>query len=941
MMSSSVHCDEQGDGRSAHRVHNAPLYSCRERFPLQHSRLPSWNLSAMPIPMVPSERVRDSDEHASLLSHAVCSLNALAHPRAGLGLRSNDHTGLVPRPTDVVQQCMIDRCGQAISELGPPPAGILPDGSLDQLLKSRGLYAPEESASVVPYDPERLKIFKGETVPKHVCDLVHWESLPFVREPERCIVRTQAEVDEVLSVEGDVTVHMDPALENANTMIDFLERLHAVGLLGFTRRAKSFVGCFFVSKKDNSQRLVVDARQTNQLHRRPPFSPLCTAGALSNVDLSNCQDVPYAVGSDFQDGFYQFRFDEMAPGFAFNFRVQAKDFAVKGVWDTDTGLWAEVDEEEWLFPTFRGLVMGWSWGLYFCHSALVRALVESVVVFSGVTEEVADQQIVRERAPPPKLLPRLPLLCPYVDNANVICANREDAEEFYKIMLDVLERKGFTLKDLVSPTTVMDLVGVRFDGGSLCLRNKPERVWKLIYAIREVIAMRVIPGWVLRVLNGHLVSQFLIHRCALSCLSDCFAFALHNLDKWTRLPESVISELRVSCGILPLIRADLGASWVRWLLCSDASDKGYALHASQTPPEKLSTVACWKENWRYKEVSVQTVFDEDEFRGISAEDFSKAPTFESWVADRVDEGKAHRVRAPYRHHVRPLWLENPHEVPDLPEDLVERGLWQRMLVGSWKYPSTIHMLEAKVALRGLHRVVLNSNWHGHRLLSLGDNSAEVLAMSAGRCKNKALNGVCRQAASLQLASGVRWYRRYINTHRNPSDADSRLANAGKITGGRYFSRYLTGLDPDAHISGKTDRATPSGCLVVSAEAKVPYYYSYRPVSNSIGNDFCRYEDLSNPVWEAKLGSHIVQSRPKLVVVPWTPSGCLHASGHHAARHKRSGHALARIIELAVSCHSCVVLVGPDSRDPWNFSPLRRATAGWKSVSLKLDSNSAS
>eukprot|EP00971_Amphidinium_carterae_P254517 5052931-Amphidinium_carterae.1 len=505
-------------------------------------------------------------------------------------------------------------------------------------------------------------------------------------------------------------------------------------------------------------------------------------------------------------------------------------------------------------------------------------------------------------------------------------------------MLTVLRSKGFTLKDLVPPTTSMDLVGVRFDGVSLSLRNKPERVWKLIYAIREILRMRVVPGWVLRVVNGHLVNQFLINRCALSCLSDSFAFALQNLDKWARLPVSVTSELKICCGILPLVRADLGSKWVPWLLCSDSSDKGYALHASPSPTLQLADAGSWKENWRFKPISVQTDFDDSEFRGISAEEFSKAPTFESWIANSVDVGQSHRVRAPYRHHVAPLWLENPHIVPELTSELVEQGHWYRMLVGSWKFTSTIHMLEAKVALRGLHRVVLNQSWHGHKLISLGDNFAEVLALSAGRCKNKALNGVCRQAASLQLASGIRWHRRYISTHRNPSDSDSRLANAGRISGGRYFTRHVMGLDPDTRVSDDSVQAPHSACLVISAAGGCPYYYSFRTFSTGLGNDFCRYEDLANPVWESRLGDHIARARPSLLVIPWIPSGCLYGAGPRASQHRRSGHALARIVELALTCHCQVVMVSSCSRDPWCFSPIRRVTAGWQSVTLSLSAN---
>ena len=64
---------------------------------------------------------------------------------------------------------------------------------------------------------------------------------------------------------------------------------------------------------------------------------------------------------------------------------------------------------------------------------------------------------------------------------------------------------------------------------------------------------------------------------------------------------------------------------------------------------------------------------------------------------------------------------------------------------------------------------------------------EVCAYERGRAKDHALNALCRRSAALQLSLNVRRRRRYVETDRNASDGDSRLADRGLLQSGQILS----------------------------------------------------------------------------------------------------------------------------------------------------------
>ena len=95
---------------------------------------------------------------------------------------------------------------------------------------------------------------------------------------------------------------------------------------------------------------------------------------------------------------------------------------------------------------------------------------------------------------------------------------------------------------------------------------------------------------------------------------------------------------------------------------------------------------------------------------------------------------------------------------------------------------------------------------GTELVSLGDNMSELLSTECGRARDRALNSTCRHAAAWQLAAGVVWRRRHVESKRNPSDADSRLALDGLLAPGQRFH----GTRLDAYLCRKGRRGYQEG-----------------------------------------------------------------------------------------------------------------------------------
>ena len=81
------------------------------------------------------------------------------------------------------------------------------------------------------------------------------------------------------------------------------------------------VEAFFVGKKDGRLRMVIDCRRSNCWFKNPDRTRLCTAEALSRIELDE-GSVLHVSTADLKDAFYHF---SVARGFASLFWYEATD----------------------------------------------------------------------------------------------------------------------------------------------------------------------------------------------------------------------------------------------------------------------------------------------------------------------------------------------------------------------------------------------------------------------------------------------------------------------------------------------------------------------------------------------------------------------------------------------------------------------------------------
>jgi hypothetical protein len=133
----------------------------------------------------------------------------------------------------------------------------------------------------------------------------------------------------------------------------------------------------------------------------------------------------------------------------------------------------------------------------------------------------------------------------------------------------------------------------------------------------------------------------------------------------------------------------------------------------------------------------------------------------------------------------------------LPDALLAPHRFRRIAVGAWKDDGHIHDKEGRIPLDGSRRSAGKTQHHDKRLLSIGDNMSEVLSFDGGLTKCHQLNALRRVAAANRIAAAITWTRRHVESVRNPSDADSRLPDAGLLRPGQRFCG-----DHDAAVLGK-------------------------------------------------------------------------------------------------------------------------------------------
>ncbi|CAK0792469.1 unnamed protein product, partial [Prorocentrum cordatum] len=621
----------------------------------------------------------------------------------------------------IAKQRQLDKEAERKRASDPKSKGSAPAEALFELLNTSDMYDTEPQGLEV-FDADRLKVLKRPTNPKPLESVLSSFALTQHLESERRLERAAAEVEARIQ-DGLITPvkpYWDPKLRASRpALFALLKDLLARGLGGLRASIRARIALAFRAKKGGSQRVIVDAREANQLTQEPPHVQLGGPGALRDLDLSDAafeiagcdpRGADVRVASlDLHQGFYQCRAKRLGRWFGVEFGFAAREWGVSPCCDEDAERGVPVDGDTALYSVMEVLCVGFSWALYFC-----RAIMEDAALAAAGPRARAPGRpllplggLLREGAPALLVAPGRPVFSVYVDNGAVIGFNRADTQRGQDRYLARLEEMGFIVHDIEPAQTGLTAVGLRFLGGSqLELLPTEKYTWRLYLAIERLLQQGRCPGVALERVVGHLVNHFLLMPWGLSALDQCHRF----LQRYGRrdcgwFSESLVAELRVLKGLVKLVDVDLAAPRAPVVFSGDSSTFSYSLSFARASPSDILDADRLRERWRFKTEEISFT----ELPGDGGRAASCAPV--TWPQDRP----------------------------------------------------------ARAA--------------GPTTLGLADNLSALLAFMKGRASDFWLRLLVRQAAALAIGAEIVSHLRCIESPRNCADRDSRAADRGEVAPG--------------------------------------------------------------------------------------------------------------------------------------------------------------
>ena len=170
------------------------------------------------------------------------------------------------------QQKVLEFIEQSVAALGSPPQLSGPE-ALEELRVSVGYGETPASCPLGSFDPASVSLPSGEIRPVALEKLWGEGGQQVVKEFSSQMLDPD-EVHAKLRASGDVRIYNDPKLNDPKEYGAFISRLHSLGLAEFCLEPQEEeVGLFFVKKKQNRLRLIMDCRRgISILQSHPPLS---------------------------------------------------------------------------------------------------------------------------------------------------------------------------------------------------------------------------------------------------------------------------------------------------------------------------------------------------------------------------------------------------------------------------------------------------------------------------------------------------------------------------------------------------------------------------------------------------------------------------------------------------------------------------------------------
>ena len=352
----------------------------------------------------------------------------------------NSLAGLGPSTSRDKTPLQLSRIVDANKDVGQPPSSLSPAGALRELCRESLPYLTEDAgpASFKPGLVALPELSQTACQSESALCSEHRDRL----DGAGSTLLNSVDATQRALLDADLEKpYVDPAFRSPKVYGQFLSDLSKRGIICFKLNGKSYLGMFFVHKKDGKVRLIFDTRLTNCYFGPPPKVRLPTASALSGVECLPGQELFFA-GGDIDTCFYRISAPEAARKYFTLPPVRARhvgDVCIDG---------AVIDPDTLVYPQLLVLPMGWSWTLW-----IAQCIHEEAGVRSGQNR---DDDII-DREPVVPLDSHCVKHCKYVDNFLEMGHDPTTVHSAAHNLTETLNDQNLTVHEMFGPATTPPL----------------------------------------------------------------------------------------------------------------------------------------------------------------------------------------------------------------------------------------------------------------------------------------------------------------------------------------------------------------------------------------------------------------------------------------------------------------------------------------------------
>lgn len=526
--------------------------------------------------------------------------------------------------------------------------------------------------------------------------------------------------------------------------VNLVERVLKAGMLSMSDSPpKVEVGLFGVPKEE-SQRMIDDARAAGAAMIAPPSPDLCGPSIFAVLGSG----LKVVAGMDLSNYFHTLRMPDWLCSYFGWPKLTTDECAQLGI-DPSTP-----------YPLRTTCPQGWTWSSYLgqmVHREVVmRAVARFTERFPDVVVCVPSSAAEAARAARQSRDKIVIIVALYIDDNNMFgLGNNHDKDTIKCRMNELIDdfRGAYAeaglleqAKKCVAPNyNELEALGHVVSVGGVIGVSAQKRQ-DLVRLTRASLERSTVSAKAVEHLLGKWVWCMLARRSTLSALNEVFQLVSRARSRgwrYIRVTKRLRMEFQLVCNLAPAMVTPL-TSEANSVVAFDACLEGYGVtYAPAIAAERDALIESLTVTGCYSNVST----------------------------DKMEDSIPDAVRS-----TNSWFLEgSPDTLP------VVRGKrkWRVARHGAWNsLGEHINVYEIKTGLMALEKAIsISKSCHSSpkEIFVCGDNTASIGALARGRSSSYTLLRSCRKACVLQLIHNVRVNWIWISTHINPADAPSRWA----------------------------------------------------------------------------------------------------------------------------------------------------------------------